>query len=179
MAQVANKIRYLLGPRKETSADPKGAQHWRADVQRDDGCLPGNPGDFSPPIRPCVPGPGPGGQPGTPLGDLIDASRAAYYTQQEIRIYDAEGAWMMRDAYYRIWQNESILRARPRALVTITPVRGTELNFDHGDLITVEAGTRLRGGFSGVQRVYEFTMQIDDNGVTDLGQLVCSADQDL
>ena len=179
MSTVCNKLRFLLGGRKGVPADPKGAQHWKADVQRDDGCLPGNPGDFTPPIRDCTPGPGVGGQPGTPLGILIDASRSDYDELQEVRIYDAEGSYLLRESYYRIWQNESIVRARPRTLVTITPVRGTPLTFDHGDLITVQAGSVLRGGFSGVQRVYSFTVNIDDEGVADLGELVASADQEL
>jgi hypothetical protein len=178
METVCNKLRYLLGPRVTSAADPSGTQHWKGDVQRLDGCLPGNDGDSDPVFR-CGPSSGVGGQDDTPLGDLINASRSDYYQLQEVRVYDANGSFALRPAYYRIWQNESILRARPRTLVYMTPVRGTELEFDVADLVSVEAGTRFRGGFSGIQRVYEFTVNLDNDGVADLGQLVVSADQEI
>jgi hypothetical protein len=44
--------------------------------------------------------------------------------------------------------------------------------------VSVQAGSVLRGGFSGTQRVYEYTVNIDNDGVTEIAELVTSADQE-
>jgi hypothetical protein len=80
-----------------------------------------------------------------------------------------------RDLYRRLWQIEQWARAVPRDLVHITPIRGTGINsFDIGDLITVQAGTQVRGGFSGVQRVYEYTVSWDEDGPFELSEIQSS-----
>jgi len=171
MTSVVNKLWYFLGPRIDD-------QHWKANVQGDDG------GSSAPiPRTGGLPYP-PGGENSPPnsatdnqIGVSRIASQGSYGVRMNIQIFDSRGdeTDIGRDLYRRLWQMESWLRAQPRVLVHITPVRGTPLNFDIGDLVTVRAGAKVRGGFSGVQRVFEYTYTWDENGVTEIGELVTSA----
>jgi hypothetical protein len=96
-----------------------------------------------------------------------------------------------RHLYRRLWQMESWIRAISRELVHVTPVRisdNTQLppgvnpvnvgDFDIGDLITVQAGPSLRGGFSGAQRVYEYTVGWDVNGIYEISEIQTTSDQE-
>lgn len=173
MTSVCNKLWYYGGPRIETSADPAGDQHWCWNITGDDLGLANPPGgdiDYS-----------------NPLGDLRLASQAAYGVRMDIKIFDAlsdlclgEGAIDPgRELYRRLWQIESWLRASPRNLIHITPTRGSGIGtFDIGDLVAVEAGAQVRGGFSGVQRVYEYTISWDENGPFELSELQTSSDNE-
>jgi hypothetical protein len=70
---------------------------------------------------------------------------------------------------------ESWIRQQPRELIHITPTRETAINaFDIGDLVKVEATSSVRGGFSGSQRVYEYTISWDNDGVLALSELQTS-----
>ena len=81
--------------------------------------------------------------------------------------------------YRRIWGLESWIRAVPRTLIHVTPTRETEIgSFDIGDIVGVSAGSEFRGGFSGAQRIYEYTISWDNDGVLALGELQTSADQE-
>lgn len=79
---------------------------------------------------------------------------------------------------------EAALRADGRELVTITPATGDEKRvvprpwreFETGDTVQVRAGAALRGGFTGLQRVYGFGYSIDDEGTTHLEKLLTSPD---
>lgn len=181
---LANAIIYYLGPRLDD--DAQGDARYCGNVTRDDPCLLEL---FDPPQ--------------TDLLTAIDASRDIYYKLQDIRVYDgvtkedgkcgdlqrlianvgvaaacASAENSLRRLFQKTWQNESILRLIPRTLCWVTPEKGIEPNFDVGDLVHVEAGTQLRGGFSGTQRIYEFTVNIDTEGVPELAELVTSADQE-
>lgn len=101
-----------------------------------------------------------------PLGVLRIDSQALYGVRMDIQIFDAYdecggvGA-VGRDLFRKRWQQESWLRAQPRQIIHITPTRETEIGtFDIGDLVGVEADSAVRGGFSGVQRVYEYTVSV-------------------
>lgn len=171
MAQMCNKLYYYLGPKKATADDPDAAQHWRSNVTGDHPALANPPGgdvDYS-----------------NPLGDLVNASRAAYWTSMDIRTYDsavdsgtdAETAQLGTDALYlRLWQAELAARVNARVMLVITPVRGTEPSFDVHDLVGFELGSKVRGGLEGAMRVHKIKVNIDNNGVVDLGELVTSAD---
>ena len=182
MQDVCNKLWYYLGPRCVEIDE----QHWRGNVTGDD------PGLVYPPggDKDIVAG-------NNPLGQLRRDSIADYGELMEIRIYDDFGGDCdpndfdgtgpftgtnndFRPFYQRMWQNETLLRARPRELISWTPVRGFWPDpFDAGDLVTVQAGTRVRGaGFSGTQRVYEFTVGVDKAGVPSMDDIVTSADQE-
>lgn len=165
METICNKLWYYLGPRVLTSADPAGDQHWRGNVTGDHPDLPNPPGgdvDYA-----------------NPLGDLINASRTGLGVFMDVRIYDSEDAASTTPLFLRLWQTEVLLRLTPRKMIYVTPVRGTTLAFHIGDLITVNAGTALRGGFSGAeQRVYAYTVAEDDDGVSEIIDIVTSADQE-
>lgn len=205
---ICNKLWYYLGPRVLSHTDPEGDQHWRANITgQDGGLLDGLPGppnglaylDHTPP--------GPGGQsvdpdnlpigpPWTtnPLGERIWTSRETSGVRMDIQIFDAEGderPAAYRELFRRLWQMESWIRAIPRTLVHITPVRTSEQNllppdvspiqvgdFDIGDLVTVTAGAVVRGGFTGGQRIYAYTINWDEDGVLELGELLTSSDQE-
>jgi hypothetical protein len=116
------------------------------------------------------------------LGVLRMASRNQYGVRMAIRIYDARGdeSTVGRVLYRRLWQVESWLAAQPLELVHITPTRETEIGtFDIGDLITVEADSAVRGGFSGAQRIYEYTISWEAEGSTlELSELQTSVNSE-
>lgn len=154
MTNMCNKLWYYLGPRVGTPEDLPGDQHWRANVTGSD-----------PLANPAA------------VEALRLASQATYGVRMDIRIFDARGdeAIVGRDLYRRLWQLESWIRAQPRKLVHVTPNREAEIGtFNIGDLVTVAAGSYLRGGFSGAQRVYAFTVSFDADGVRAISELVTS-----
>jgi hypothetical protein len=84
-----------------------------------------------------------------------------------------------RSLYRRNWYFESNVRLGPRTLFTMTPTRNTAINaFDIGDLVTVRCTPTVRGGFTGWQRVYEYTVSWDNQGVLELNNFVASPDQE-
>lgn len=175
MTTMVNKLWYFGGPRIQTAADPAGDQHWCFNVQGDDPNLAYPPGGaLSPPASSTD----------NQLGVLRVNSRAAYGVRMDIQIYDAYddcggvGA-VGRDLFRYRWQQESWLRAQPREIIHVTPTRETEIGtFDIGDIVGVEATTAVRGGFSGAQRVYEYTVSWDGDGVLELSELQTSADNE-
>jgi hypothetical protein len=152
---LCNKLWLYAGPRRKTALDPAGDQHWAFNVTADD------PGLADPPQ--------------STIAAAIAASRALHYERMVIRIFDAvseeEGA-ASRELYRRWWQMESWLRARPKTLVAITPQRGIAPSFRTGDLISVAAGSSFAGGFSGTQRVHEYTWRWTADGPIELGEPV-------
>lgn len=164
MTTMVNKSWYYLGPKIDD-------QHWQGSITGDG--YPDGSGGSLPLDDP------PGGDIGfsNPLGNLISASRSAYGVRMEISIKDAY-AIAAAPLWARTWQNESILRAQPRTLVHITPIRGLLPDFDIGDIIGVEAGAVFRGGFTGSQRVYQRKLSWDENGTAEIAEIVSSEDQD-
>jgi len=155
---VISKLRYLLGPRVQTSADPAGDQHWRTSVDT--------------------------GGPNVP--DLCDYETEFTYVEDlyggrfDIRIFDGDDIANAKELYLRLFALEACLRSIPRLLVHITPTRETEIfTFDIGDVITVEAAAVVRGGFSGEQRVYGYTIAWEgEDSVRYLSELTTSPDQE-
>lgn len=163
MTNTCNKLWYYGGPRIETAADPAGDQHWCWNITADDPDL-SNP-------------------PQSDIEDCRDDSQAAVGVRMDIKIWDAlgdlcrgaQGVDPGRDLYRRLWQIESWLRCQPRELIHITPTRGTAIEtFDIGDLVTVTAGSQVRGGFTGAQRVYEYTISWEEDGPFELSELQTS-----
>ncbi|MGI8408020.1 MAG: hypothetical protein ACR2L3_05875 [Actinomycetota bacterium] len=103
----------------------------------------------------------------------VYASRAAYRTRMEIEHFDQFSnsleAAVGKPFYLRRWQAESWLRARPKIMVELTPHGGVIPTFKCGDKINVTAGPRFRGGFSGSQRVMEYSYRWGTEGVIELG----------
>jgi len=150
---LVNKLWIYLGPREKTSADPGALQHWAASITRT-----ATPGYFPDP-------------PYSTVESAILASRAAYRTRMLIRIFDARGnEEEFLELYKRWWLMESWTRARPQREIHVKPNVGIPPTFRTGDLIRVSAGAALRGGFSGVQRVMDYTYRWDDKGNVELGE---------
>jgi hypothetical protein len=171
MADVCNKLWYYLGPRRKTPKDYQGNQHWAANVQGDDPGLAYPPGGGTSPPHSAT---------NNPIGQRRYLSQQSLDVRMEIKIYDALGdeAADGRELYRRLWQEESYLRAYPRQLVHITPARDVGIGeFGVGDLIFVEASSKAAGGFSGAQRVYEYTVSWDQDSVPSIGELQVSSDQ--
>jgi hypothetical protein len=173
MSTVCNKLWYLGGPKQDDG------QHFCWSITKDDPCLDTYPEWAA-------------------IKSVMLASRTTYGELVEFRILDAFGEasgcpepvnepvpgvcsaapGSTRRLYWNQYINETLIRAVPRTLVTVTPIKGISPSFDAGDLVGVQAGARLRGGFAGAQRVYEFTVNVDKEGVAELGQLITSADQE-
>lgn len=154
---LRNRIRYLLGPRRKPPSDPKGEQHWDGSIDRTSLVLP-------------VPGlPAKWNSSGEPARAQ---SEIDYGIREDTRIFDAQGdsnITLPRDLYLYHWTREAWVRLKPKTMVHLTPQQGTLPTFKVGDLITVSAGSDFHGGFSGVQRVMEYTYHWDENGVVELG----------
>ena len=183
MSNMTNKLWYFMGPRIQTPGDPEGLEHWCYNVQGDD---------------PGLPDPIPNGQ---SLATLIAnrlSSRSTYGTRMEIQIFDAgdcslggggvfetdccggdPSTAVFRELYRARWETESWIRYQPRELIHITPTRETAIgSFGIGDLVGVEAVAAVRGGFSGAQRVYSYTVSWDEDGVLALSELQTSPTAD-
>jgi hypothetical protein len=167
MSNMTNKLWYFAGPRILSPADPAGDQHWCFNVQGDDPLLPLT-----------LPN---GASRATLLADRL-TSRTNYGVRMDIQIFDATdddcvpgwGTWE-RYLYRNRWETESWIRMNPRNLIHITPTRETAImTFDIGDLVGVSATGAVRGGFSGAQRVYEYTIGWEDDGVLFLSELQTS-----
>jgi len=213
MAAVTNKLQYFFTPRETDT-------RYKANITGDDPCLVGNLGlpDGVDGEGNIVPGPG-GALPGRPnanepnlLGHRREDSQSAYGVRMEIQEFDVkeisydEGCGPNSNAVFsncctdldptrilfrRSWQQESWIRAIPRTLAHITPIRLSDNmvlppgvspvqlgDFDIGDLVSVNAGPLVAGGFSAVQRIYEYTVSWDEDGVVELGELQTSSDQE-
>jgi len=71
------------------------------------------------------------------------------------------------------YANEAMqLAAQAATVYTITPTVGKcPMPFDDftlGDTITISAGPKLRGGFTALQRVYGFTLTMDDDTTAEM-----------
>lgn len=183
MTNMSNKIWYFMGPKIQTPSDPAGDQHWCYNVTGDD---------------PGLPNPIPNGASlATLLANRL-TSRTTYGVRMDIQIFDAGecslgsgGVWQtdccggdpltatFRELYRNRWASESWIRMSPRELIHITPTRETAIgSFDIGDLVGVSATSAVRGGFSGAQRVYEYTISWDQDGVLALSELQTSPTAD-
>ena len=160
MSNVCNKLWYYLAPRR-------GAQRWDGSITGDSNYWTNT--DFQGIDMAAE-------YPGAP--DVLwraALSRGTYGVRMDIHIHEARGdESSARFLFNRQWLMESWIRAEPREMVHITPVRGTPLNFGIGDLIGVGAGVKVRGGFSGAQRVYSFTYSWDEDGVTEITDITTS-----
>lgn len=156
---LANRIRYLLGPRRKTALDPGSIQHWDGSIDRT--TVAQLPAKW------------------LALGEPARAqSELDHLIREDTRIFDAQGdsnLSLPRELYLYHWTREAWVRLKPRRMHSITPEPGIVPSFHVGDLITLNAGPRFYGGFSGEQRVMEYTYVWDSNGVVQLGAPVGQA----
>ena len=170
MTNMCNKLWYFAGPRIQTPADPAGDQHWCFNVQGSD----------------TFPDPIPNGESVATLLANRTTSQSTYGVRMEIQIFDATDddcvpGWgtFGRELYRNRWTTESWIRQSPRDLIHITPTRETAIgSFDIGDLVGVSASSAVRGGFSGAQRVYEYSIGWEDDGVLFISELQTSPTAD-
>lgn len=149
--ELVNKLWTYGGPRVQTSGDPAGDQHWRFNVTGDDTGLPDPPQSA--------------------IAAAISASRALHYERMVVEIDDAddEAGDTMRNLTRLRWQMLTWMRVRGKTLVSVTPNRGIAPAFRTGDKIHVAAGTSFAGGFSGTQRVQEFSYRFSARDPIELG----------
>lgn len=169
MSNLANKIQYFYGP-KET------VRRYKSNTTGDDPCGPVQMGAGN----------------WSALLARREASRSQYGVRMEIQQFDVDvmsreqepqGTCVELDPakilFRRNWYLESWIRSTPREIIHITPTRETAIgSFDIGDIVSVAASTDVRGGFSGAQRVYEYTISWDNDGVLELSEIQTSADQE-
>lgn len=192
MSNVVNKLQYFFTPRETT-------ERYKGNITGDDPCLYYGGGDDGAggSIRDCLQGPG------NPLGALRRQSQADYGVRYEAQEFDigeiakedhspctgspsddpCDCVCVTRDPkrelWRWLWQVESTIRAEPRTMYHISPIRGFGINtFDIGDLITVQAGPQIVGGFSLVGRVYEYTISWGADGPFELSEIVTSPDNE-
>jgi len=177
MTNMVNKYWLYGGPRVATAADPAGDQHWCFSVT-----------GGTPSLLPHPPG-GPLSPPASATDNQLGVRRfnsiAAYGVRMKVDIFDGYDEDCIpgfgtpgRELYERSWQVFSWFSAEPRELVHIIPLPDTEIGcFDIGDLVTVECSSEVRGGFSGVQRVFEYTVSWEGTpSVLSLSEIQTSAD---
>lgn len=169
MSNLSNKIQYFFGP-KET------IRRYKGNVTGDDPCLDVQIGAANI----------------TALQAKRLASRSTHGVRMEIQEFEVgeladeqepDGVCVVldptRSLYRQLWYWESSIRVGPRTLYHITPTRETAINaFDIGDLVTVRCTPLVRGGFDGFQRIYEYTVSWNDQGVLALTDFVTSPDQE-
>jgi hypothetical protein len=171
MTNTVNKYWLYGGPRIGTAGDPAGDQHWCFNVTGSDSGLPGYPAS-------------------SPYIDVINrrvASQAAVGVRMKIDIFDGYDADCVpgvgtpgRELYRYQWIEYSYIASTPREIIHVTPTRDSEIGaFGIGDLVHVEAVSAVRGGFSGKQRVYEYTISWDEDSVLTLSELQTSADAEF
>lgn len=158
MTNMVNKLEYFLGPRIDQN-------HWQANVV----------GTDTAGFADCD----------IYINDIeanAIASRCDNGCRMLIQTYDDKEneANLAPCLFKRRWAIEAYLRANNHNLIHITPTRDTDIVgvFDIGDLITVEATPDAYGGFSGAQRVYEYTVSWDEDSVLALEELQVSSDNE-
>lgn len=159
--ELMNKLWIYGGPRGGTKDDPASDQQWAFNVTGDR--LEGAPN--------VPPGTGLPDPPQSAIAAAISASRALHYQRMVVDIDDTDAG--TADAMVRLsvlrWQMLTWMRVRGKTLVSITPRRGIAPAFGTGDKIGVAAGTSFAGGFSGTQRVQEFSYRFSARGPIELG----------
>lgn len=197
MSNMRNKIQYFFTPKETT-------RRYKANITGDDPCLPGNKGNPGGPGG-SLPDRVNFWEPGD-LGTRISESRSTYGVRMDIQTFDVDvifkepcdspatlgccefttpggtviGTDPTRVMYRRLWQIESWIAAQPREIIHITPARNTAIGaFDIGDLVGVTVAPTIRGGATGAQRIYEYTIGWDaEESVPAIEELQTSADQE-
>lgn len=169
LTNVTNKLQYFFGP-KET------VRRYKGNITGDDPCLEVQIGAANI----------------AALQAKRAASRSTYGVRMELQEFEVGELAVEQDVlnncvaldptrslFRQLWYWESSIRVYPRNLYHLTPTRETAINaFDVGDRVTVRCTPDIRGGFSGSQRIYEYTVSWDDDGVLALSEFVTSPDQE-
>jgi hypothetical protein len=108
-------------------------------------------------------------------GPISDATSISRYRRREtVETMSDVNAAMVTP----LITEEISFRKQPRQLVQIVPRVALDwqpfVDFDRGDMVTVLAGPRLRGGFTGMQRLTGFDLELDDDAVERVSTLYVS-----
>lgn len=148
---LMNKLWIYAGPRVKTRLDPAGDQHWLYNVTGTD---------------PGLPDP-----PQSAILAAVEASRDLHYQRMIVEIEDSDDSagTSMRNLTRLRWQMLTWMRVKGKTLVSVTPNRGIAPAFRVGDKIHVAAGSSFGGGFSGTQRVQEYSYRWTASDPIELG----------
>jgi hypothetical protein len=169
MDQIGNKIEYLLGIKTDEL-------HYQGNITRTgmptgDGTDTGQPLPDEPPGYRAL------------VNSRVLASRAKYGVFMSISVYDEnKNVLKSSERFGRLWQMESYLRAEPREMLYVTATRNGPydlFDLELGDTIRVSAFDGIRRGFTGaVQRVFGYTIKVDDDMVEAIDELETSPNAD-
>lgn len=180
MSQMVNKYWIFGGPRIKTASDAASEQHWCFNITGDD------PDLAKPPWGKSVNADNSqfiGAD--NPLGEKIYNSRQDYGVRMKIDVFDGYDEDCIpgignpgRTLYQYQWQIFSWFSADPREIVHITPADDTFIGcFGIGDLIGVDITSDVKGGISGTQRVYQYTVSWEATpSVLTLSEIQTSSD---
>ena len=101
----------------------------------------------------------------------------------DIQIYeDGADANTYRRMFHSLWTTECKLRVNPSEMLFVTPAAGLGsvyrpfIDYDRGDIVTINIGSALGNAASANQRIYGFDVEIDADGVERTSELVVSPD---
>lgn len=168
MEEMTNALWYLLGPKRPWYAGD--VAHWAGS------------------ITPTAPNAGPDGDGGIPgpswpveLSSRWTSGRAQYGYMQEIQINDTkeDEQTTSRPYFEEMYANEAYIRAVTRVFSNLNPNRfSTAPTFYVGDFVGIQSGAAMGAVVSGKERVYEYELTIDTDGVAEFTSLVTSPSQD-
>lgn len=102
------------------------------------------------------------------------SSQTTHGVFEDLALYDS----ITLNAYLeQIASLQLALRKQPRELVALTPTQGAVhpwADFDLGDTFSLHVSASMRGGFSGIARIYGWDLDVDDTGNEQLSTLVVS-----
>lgn len=158
MSTVANRIKYLLGPK---SSRP---DHWAGSIDQ--------PIDAH--ETTLV----------EPAWDDMWKSRERYGMLYAMRVYDTEPANSVRWLFHALFNTEMALRVGPRELVAVVPSTDCEFkpwdDYDIGDIVAVNlaktVGPPTLTDPRAKMRIYGFDVDVDVNGVESVTTIYNSAD---
>jgi hypothetical protein len=165
MSEVVNKLQTFAGPRE-------GQRHFAYNITGSIFANAGGPNSRVPA--------GYMGAAWAKVHPLREASRSTYGVRIKVDIIDRqeapENVGDQKALDHRLWLLESWIRAQSRNMVHVEPISDYAIgSFDIGDLITVQASSDVKGGFTGAQRVYEYTIGWDSpDGPLALGEIGAS-----
>lgn len=156
---INNKLYIYLGPRGS-------ATEWAGNITPGDPDVTVDPTDS----RALYGGP----------GDTVDGTHGQFMT---VEVQDSVGTEdSSRPLYIALWNGEQGDREEPRDLLYITPADGplglfdALVDYDVGDLIAINVGAALGVVLADVQRVHGFTKTWTREDVSQVSELLTSAD---
>ena len=122
-----------------------------------------------------------GGAPDIDGARPIEAAATNTVQQQDVGVYRSVESYpdVTNQGYLQALATEELgFRARAREIVSLQPQPGRApepfTDYDVGDTVPLYVGTRQRGGYQGVVRIYGFDLEIDNEGKEIVSSVVLS-----